>query len=163
MDLTETPPTLPDGESFRLLEVAGERGEAREEMRAKQMQDARHGDENGDAFAADEVRHARGFEVFAEVNFGGEQGRCPKSHELTEDVTERHAVQEAQGMDPALVLEVLCHLVFDGLQADENVAMGDDDSLWLGGGAGGEDDLEGCLQVDGFADGEDWLGGELFV
>ena len=128
-------------------------------MRAQQLQDAWDGDEDGDAFAADEFGHARGFELIAEVEFGGEQRRHPEAHELAEDVAERQGVEEAQRMHPALILEIFCDLVFDGLQAGEDVAMGVDDAFGLGGGARGEDDLEWGLFVDGFAYGEVWFGG----
>src|SRR5271170_1251850 len=64
-------------------------------------------------------------------------------------------------MDPALVFLVLVHLAFDGADAGEDVGVGVDDALGLGGGAGGEDDLEGCLGGDRFAYGEVWLGREF--
>ena len=103
-------------------------GEAGEQMRAQELQDARDGDEDGDALAADEVGHAGGIELLGEVDFGGEDGGDPEAHELAEDVAEREAVQEAQGMDPALVAAVFCDLVLDGLEGGEDVAVGVDDA-----------------------------------
>ena len=38
------------------------------------------------------------------MEFGGEQRRHPEAHELAEDVAEGQGVQEAEGVDPALVL-----------------------------------------------------------
>ena len=128
-----------------------------QQVGAEETEDAGDGDEDGDAFAADEVDGAGGFECVGEVEFGGEDCGDPETHELAEDVAEWKGVEEAQGMDPALVLAILGDLGFDGPEAGEDVAVGVDDSLWLGGGAGGEDDLEGGVFLHGGVDGEVWL------
>src|ERR1700731_4721101 len=72
MHLTEAPPALPDGKALGGFELGGESREAGEQMGAEELEDAGNGDEHGDALAADEVGHARGLELIAEVQLGGE-------------------------------------------------------------------------------------------
>ena len=142
------------GDALAASSSAASDGEAGEQVGAQEMQDAGDGDEDGDALAADEVGHAGGVELIGEVDFGGEEGGDPEAHELAEDVAEGQGVEEAQGMEAAFVAAIFGDLVFDGLEADEDVAVGVDDALGLGGGAGGEDDLEGGVEGDGGTDGE---------
>ena len=132
-----------------------------DKVRSQQMEHARHGDEDGDAFAVDEVDGALGFELIDEVGFGGEEWGDPEAHELAEDVAEGEGVEETQRVNEALVAAVLCDLVFDGLEAGQDVAVSVDDALWGGGCAGGEDDLKGSLSVDDGANFEVWFEGEL--
>lgn len=55
-------------------------------------------------------------------------------------------------MDVALVVEVLADSGFDGGEAGEDVAVGVDDAFGFGGGAGGEEDLNGSGGLDGVVD-----------
>jgi hypothetical protein len=145
------------------FKLGGEGGEAGEEVGAEQLEDAGDGDEDGDAFAADEVDDSTGFELVGEMDLSGEKRWKPKAHELSEDVAEGNGVEEAEGMEDALVFEILLHLALDGEGAGKDVGVGVDDAFGLGGGAGGEDDLERGFCGDGGADGE--VGGwrEQFV
>ena len=116
--------------------------------------------ENRDAFEADAIDQARGFELCLEVDFGGKQRGRPEAHELAEDVAERKAVEKAQRVNEALVAQILLHLALDGIEAGEDVAVGVDDAFGRGRGAGGEDDLEGRVEGDGWIDGEERVGGQ---
>ncbi len=160
MDAAEAEEALVEGPGFGGGELRGEIGEGELEMGAQEFEGARHRDEHGDAVKTKVVDDAGGVELGLEVDFGGEQGRGPEAHELAEDVAERQAVEEAQRMKRPLEGEVLLHLALDGVEAGEDVAMGVDDAARCGGGAGGEDDLEGRVEGDGGGDGEERLGGE---
>ena len=127
-------------------------------MGAQQLQRARDRNEDRDAFETEAVDHARGFELGIEVDLGSEQRGRPKAHELAEDVAERKAVEEAQRVEDALVAEILLHLALDRVEAGQDVAMGVDDALGRGRGAGREDDLEGRVERNGWVDGEERLG-----
>ncbi len=136
-----------------------EAGEAVEEMGAKEIEGAGDGDEDGDAVEADAIEETRGFELGLQVEFGGEDGWNPETHELSEDVAEREAVEETEGMKGTLVAAIFGDLALDGVEAGENVAMGVDDAFGGSGGAGGEDDLEGAVEGNGGGDAEVGSGG----
>ena len=74
-----------------------------------------------------------GSSCVGEVEFGGEQWGDPEAHELAEDVAEREGVEEAQGVDQALVAcGTLAISVSMGCEAGEDVAVGVDDAFRLG-------------------------------
>src|ERR1700734_3674556 len=70
------------------------------------------------------------------------------SQKLSEDVTERQQIQEADRMKPAFVLQIFLNFQFQRRNVGENIAVRDHNSLWLGGGAGSEDDFERVGRLD---------------
>jgi hypothetical protein len=76
------------------------------------------------------------------VDLRRQQRWNPQAHELPKDVAERQRVQNAQGMNEALVAQILADLLLQGIERGQHIALGVHDALGLGGGAGGEDDLQ---------------------
>ena len=89
-----------------------------------------------------------GIESVLENDSCAEQRRKKNSEELTEDVAERQQVEKAQRMKEAFVLEILRNLGGDGSEIAGHVGVGENDSLGLGGGAGGEDDFQRDRRVE---------------
>jgi hypothetical protein len=115
-------------------------------MGAQQIEYARDAGDYGNLFAADGLDEALRLEARFEMNFCAEDRRDPQTHELAEDMAEGQRVQKVQRVEDALVLEVLLHLGLDGVETRKHIAMGMDDSLGLGGGAGGKENLKGRVE-----------------
>ena len=84
---------------------------------------------------------------------------------MAEDVTGWQGVEDSNGMEGALVLEILLHLLLNGCEAGEHVAVGVDDTFRIASGAGGEDDLEIVVGVEVIDNGGLLIGksgGEIF-
>src|SRR5580700_95259 len=64
------------------------------------------------------------------------------SQKLSEDMTERQQIQETNWMHPSFILEIFSDLDFQRRNICADIAMRDDDSLWLSSGAGGEYDFQ---------------------
>ena len=160
MDVAETPPVFPCGFAASGGEVGGQGWIFGQEMRFEQLQNSRYGGQYRDAFAMDGRDQARRLQLRFKVDLGGEQRRHPETHELAEDVAEWKAMQEAQRMHPALVLEVFLHLALDRAETGEYVPVGVDDAF------GSEVVPEvkmiwsGLCSVTAAIDGEEWFGGQ---
>src|SRR5579871_3085896 len=72
-------------------------------------------------------------------------------------MTEGQQVEKPHGMHESLVLQVLLHLVLERGDVCEDVAVSDCDSLGIGRGAGGEDDLQDVARLN--RDLRRWTGG----
>src|SRR6185312_1154785 len=64
------------------------------------------------------------------------------AHELSEDMTEREQIKKPKWMENALVPQVFSYFALDRLKVRENIAMSNDDALWLSGCSGGKHDLQ---------------------
>ena len=151
VEAAEAPPALvetlvPGG--FDLLaepvQAAGGFGVALDFM-AQGFQQARHGDQGGNSFALEGAQDLGGVEALLEYHRAGQQRRDEQAQELAEDVAQRNQVQETDGMDEALVFQVGADFSFKRLEVGEEVAVGEDHALGVGGGAGGKNDLQHVL------------------
>ena len=85
---------------------------------------------------------SRRLQAVFKVDLRYQQRRNPQPHKLAEDVAERQRMQNAQRMHQALVAQVLGHLLFQGIERGQHVAVGVHDALGFPGSSGGEDDLQ---------------------
>ncbi len=115
----------------------------------ERVDQAGNSDQNGDALAMNGGDDFRGIEGIFEDDGGAEKRWNKNSEELSEDVAEWKKVEKTQGMDEALVFEIFCDLLRDGSEVADHVGMGENDSLGLGGRAGGEDDFQGIGRLNG--------------
>src|SRR5580700_3609040 len=130
------PPPETKAQRVRLLALKGKDalGEAWVidfKMGFEQRENARHGGEDGDALGLDEINQARSGEAALEMQLGAEDGGNPEAHHLAEDVAERQRVKDAQGMNDAQVLGVGPRAVFNGTDAGEDVAVGENDAFGI--------------------------------
>ena len=110
-------------------------------MGLEQGHDPGHSGKNGDALAADGLNEPWRNQAALEVKLGGIDGWNPQAHGLAEDVAQRQRLEDAEGMDQPLVAHVGLGRVLDGSYAGQHVAVGEDDSLGIAGGAGGEENF----------------------
>ena len=160
MDVSKTPPVFPGGFSACGNEIVGKSGVFAQKMRFEQLQDARYGGQDRDAFAMDGRNQPGRVQLRFKVDFSSQKCWNPEPHKLSEDMAEWKAMQEAQRMHPTLILEVFLHLAFDRSHAGEDVLVSVNDPLWLRSRPRGEDDLERALVSDGGVDGEERFGRE---
>ena len=144
----EAPPAAERGDLLRTVEPVRECWVEAGKVATQQFQDARHRREYGDSLVMDELGEPGCVQTGLEVNLGGEQGWHPQAHELPEYVRERQCVEEAERVKWSLVAAVSADLALDGVERGEYVAVGMDDAFGLGGGAGGEDDLQWRAAVE---------------
>ena len=71
-----------------------------------------------------------------------------ESQKLSEDVAQGQQVQEAQGMEPLLVLPMLSDLALNRFEVRQHVAVGDHNSLRFGSRSRREDDLKHVVAGD---------------
>ena len=116
---------------------------------AQQLELARDGDDHDDPLPADRVPDLARLERGGEVDRGPQHRGNENAGELAEDVGQRDEAQEAQRPRQAREPRMLGDLVLDRLQVGEHVPVGQADALRLGGGAGGEDDLEEVAAGEG--------------
>ncbi len=124
------------------VHALGKTGVCSFKMGFEEGQDAGHGGEDRDPLGADELDEARRRQPALKVKFSLEDGWNPEPHGLAEDVAERQRVQNAQGMDKALVAHIRLGTFFNGTHAGQHVAMGEDDAFGIAGGAGSKENLQ---------------------
>src|SRR5271168_3553922 len=74
VDLAESPPLFRDRWLFRrVFQLCGERIETAEQVASQQLQDARYGNEHGDAFATDQLGQSACFDLFDKMHFAGKE------------------------------------------------------------------------------------------
>jgi hypothetical protein len=74
---------------------------------------------------------------------GGEK----HSQKLSEDVTQRQQIQEADGMNQTLILQIGKNSLLKRRNVGQHVAMGDDNTLRIGSRSGSKNDLENLITV----------------
>ena len=138
----EAPPPFPD----RLAPGGGQTLRKPRKLRlqpaSQQIEHPRNRRQNRDPLLVHEPGQARRLQAVFKVDLRCQQRRNPQPHELAKDVAERQRMQNAQRMNQALVAQVLGHLLFQGIERGQHIAVGMHDALRLPGSAGGEDDLQ---------------------
>src|ERR1700728_4092115 len=142
MNTSEMPPAGPELLAYHLLNFVGDAGIDSEQMRTQQIEHARYGAEHRDPLALDRLDEPLCLEARFEVNHRAQQGRNPQPHELAEHVAERQRVKKMQRVKDTLILQVLFYFLLDRIETGQDVAVGVDDALRLGGRAGCEKDLK---------------------
>ncbi len=164
MNVAEAPPAQPGGNTgrgaFGAGGALGEAGQGGFKVGLDQRVQPRHGGQHGDALAADGLNDAGSDQAAFEVKLGLIDGRNPEAHGLAEDVAQRQGVENAQGMDEALVAQIGLRRFRDGSHAGQHIAVGEHDALGIAGGAGGEEDLERGGGGEA-GDGAGFFGGEV--
>src|SRR5208283_3387184 len=98
MHVAKAPPVGPKPFAVCRLQPRGKIVNPCFELSLEQVEDARDGDQHGDAPAADQLQQARRLKAVLKMHFGGQQRRNPQSHELPKDMTQRERVQKTKWM-----------------------------------------------------------------
>ncbi len=147
-NLSEAPPPLQEMFAIRSLVIALEflelaaRREIAFDLVAQRFNQARHGDQHGDALVVNRPNHFRGIESVDKNRGPAENLRQEHSQQLAEDVTQRQKVEEANRVKEPLVAAVAIDFSFDRLEVCEKVAVSENNAAGFCGGSRGEDDFD---------------------
>ena len=154
MNAPECPPAREEVFPLRRLEPALKNGgitggiEIAYEFFAQRLQDAGNRHQDRDALMANGVDHFRGIERTLKNNCAGQQRREKDSEELAKIMTKREKIQKTNGMNPALLLEVLSKFTLEREKVGKHVGMGNHDAARFGRCSRGEDDLKWIAALD---------------
>src|SRR5205085_771439 len=118
------------------------------DLALERLEHTRHSNQRRDAFALDCGDDFSWVERVLKQHCRAQQWRDPHSHELTEDVAQRHKIEKAKGMKEALPLKVWLHTRFERLQIREDVAVGNNHTLGIGCRPRREDNLRDRSTVE---------------
>ena len=110
------------------------------------LEDLRHAHQHRDASLANLPDDVVGRVAAREQDQARQHRRHECPHRLAEHVAERQKIEKANRQERLRPLPVLRDLLLDGNDVGEDVPVGDDDALGIGGRAGREDDLRGIVR-----------------
>ena len=155
MNGAEAPPAAEEMFAFGRFEIAlkfFEVAAGREialDLILERFNEARDGDEHGHALAVNRADYFCRVKRIQEHGCAAQNLGEENSEKLAEDVAEGKEIEKPQRVKEAFPAAVAIDFFFEGFEVGEQVAVGEDDAAWFGGGAGGEDDFDGIGALDG--------------
>ena len=117
-------------------------------MVAQDVENLRHADEDRNSPRLDQPLDVVRVETAGEDDGPAHHRGNVGGHRLPEHMAEGQKIEKSQRVKRTRVLPVFQNLALDGNDVREHIAVADDDTLWLGCGAGREDDLDDVVARD---------------